>query len=140
MHTILRHLSLPGCPRVAGDEENSDADDSDDDLQIKNGHHDDSDLQHVTNHLVISLSYDDINFMWCNKSDSYIAIFQIRDHQNKTYVRQRTCMISLAICHAAEKTEAPNFIVPFYYLKKPSCSNYDSIYTSNERKRLIYIC
>ncbi|KAF5459416.1 hypothetical protein F2P56_023365 [Juglans regia] len=46
-----RYKRHKGCPRVAGDEENSDADDSDDDLQIKNGHHDDSDMQHVTNHL-----------------------------------------------------------------------------------------
>lgn len=49
----------PGCPRVAGDEENFDADDSDDEFQIKS-RPDDSDKQHAINHSVISYKFQSI--------------------------------------------------------------------------------
>ena len=49
----------PGCPRVAGDEENFDADDSDDEFQIKS-RPDDSEKQHAINHSVISYKFQAI--------------------------------------------------------------------------------
>lgn len=59
-HYIIFSGSLSlGCPRVAGDEENFDADDSDDEFQIKS-RPDDSDKQHAINHSVISYKFQSI--------------------------------------------------------------------------------
>ena len=58
MANLYRHVdgAFPaGAPRVVGDEEeNFDADDFDDEFQIKN-HHDDVDGKPAVNHVVIAL-------------------------------------------------------------------------------------
>jgi hypothetical protein len=55
-HKVFLFSLPPGCPRVAGDDdENFDAEDFDEEFQMKN-RYDDSDRQHVTVHSVIIIS------------------------------------------------------------------------------------
>ena len=79
----MASLHVAGCPRVAGDEDEFDADDFDDEFQIKNRYNDSvSDRQYEINHTVISFNYETQNsFMRKLGSALVLCLIEYKESQ-----------------------------------------------------------